>query len=123
MKLGKNARAVLLRIYIGESDRYGGKPLYRYLVELFRKKGFYGVTVLRGIAGFGKTSRVHTPSILRLSTDLPVVVEVVDSKEKIEEIKPALEQIIRGGLVTEEDVTVCFYRGKETEDSSPEREG
>lgn len=115
MKLEKNAHAVLLRIYIGEADRYEGKPLYRYLVELFRKEEFYGVTVLRGIAGFGKTSRVHTPSILRLSTDLPVVVEVVDSHEKIEEIKPVLEEIIKGGLVTEEDVTICFYRGKGTE--------
>lgn len=112
MKLGKNARAVLLRIYIGESDRYEGKPLHRYLVELFRKEGFYGVTVLRGIAGFGKTSRVHTASILRLSADLPVVVEVVDSKEKIEEIKPVLEKVIEGGLVTEEEVTICFYRGE-----------
>ncbi|WP_298665842.1 DUF190 domain-containing protein [uncultured Methanofollis sp.] len=115
MKLGKNAQAVLLRIYIGESERYEGKPLSRYLIELFRKEGFYGATVLRGIAGFGKTSRVHTHSILRLSADLPVVVEVVDSREKIEEIKPVLEEIISGGLVTEEEVTVCFYRGDDGE--------
>jgi len=112
MKLDKDAKAVLLRIYIGESDRYEGKPLYRYLVELFRKEGFYGATVLRGIAGFGETSLIHTTSILRLSTDLPVVVEVVDSREKIEGIKPTLERIISGGLVTEEEVTVCFYHGK-----------
>lgn len=115
MKLEKNAKAVLLRIYIGESDRYEGKPLYRYLVELFRKEGFYGTTVLRGITGFGMTSRIHSHSILRLSTDLPVVVEVVDSREKIEQIKPALEEIISGGLVTEEDVTICFYRSDEDE--------
>jgi PII-like signaling protein len=115
MKLGKNAQAVLLRIYIGESDQYEGKPLYHYLVELFRKEGFYGTTVLRGITGFGKTSRIHTHSILRLSADLPVIVEVVDSREKIEEIKPVLEKIIVGGLVTEEEVTVCFYHGDDEE--------
>ncbi|GAB7014862.1 DUF190 domain-containing protein [Methanogenium cariaci] len=112
MKLDKNAPAIMLRIYIGESDRYEGKPLYRYLVELFEKEGFYGATVLRGITGFGETSRIHTTKILRLSTDLPVVVEVVDSREKIDQIKPRLEQIISGGLVTEQEVTVWMYRGK-----------
>lgn len=99
MELKNNSPAVLLRIYIGESDRYGGKPLYRYLIELFKKEGFYGATVLRGITGFGKTSLIHTSAILRLSTDLPIVVEVVDSREKIDQIKPQLLKIISGGLV------------------------
>ncbi|MDK2916665.1 MAG: uncharacterized protein PWR25_1222 [Euryarchaeota archaeon] len=112
MKLDRNARAILLRIYIGESDRYEGKPLYRYLVELFKREGFYGATVLRGITGFGETSRIHTTSVLRLSTDLPVVVEVVDSQEKIDQIKPKLEKIISGGLVTEQGVTIWAYRGE-----------
>lgn len=102
----------MLRIYIGESDHYEGKPLHRYLVEFFKKEGFCGATVLRGISGFGATSRIHTTSILRLSTDLPVVVEVVDSREKIEMIKPRLDVIISGGLVTEQEVTVLVYRGK-----------
>jgi hypothetical protein len=112
MKLNQNAAAVMLRIYIGESDRYEGKSLYRYLVELFKKEGFYGATVLRGITGFGETSRIHTTTILRLSTDLPVVVEVVDSREKIDQIKPKLETIISGGLITEQEVTVWVYRGE-----------
>jgi len=112
MKLDGGAQAILLRIYIGESDRYEGKPLYRYLVEFFKREGFYGATVLRGITGFGETSRIHTTSVLRLSTDLPVVVEVVDSREKIDQIKPKLEGIISGGLVTEQEVTVRVYRGE-----------
>ena len=115
MKLERNSKAVLLRIYIGESDRYKGKPLYRHLVELFKKEGFYGATVLRGITGFGQTSNVHTTSILRLSTDLPIVVEVVDSREKIDEIKPVLDEIIKGGLIIEQEVEVWAYRGKEDE--------
>ncbi|MFA5397733.1 MAG: DUF190 domain-containing protein [Methanomicrobiales archaeon] len=112
MNLNKNTAAVMLRIYIGESDHYEGKPLYRYLVEFFKKEGLCGATVLRGISGFGATSRIHTTSILRLSTDLPVIVEVVDSREKIEMIKPRLDVIISGGLVTEQEVTVLVYRGK-----------
>ncbi len=112
MKLDRNAQAILLRIYIGESDRYEGKPLYRYLVELFKREGFYGATVLRGITGFGETSRIHTTSVLRLSTDLPVVVEVVDSREKIDQIKPKLEKAISGGLIIEQEVTVWAYRGE-----------
>ncbi|AEA47527.1 DUF190 domain-containing protein [Archaeoglobus veneficus] len=105
--------AILLRIYIGESDRYGGKPLYKYLVEFFKEQGLAGATVFRGIIGFGKTSIIHTTSVLRLSTDLPVVVEVVDRKDKIEKIKPKLAEIVKEGLITEERVKVVFYEGNE----------
>ena len=118
MKLERNSKAVLLRIYIGESDRYKGKPLYRYLVETFRKEGFYGATALRGITGFGQTSHVHTTSILRLSTDLPVVIEVVDSHEKIDEIKPLLDEVVSGGLITEQEVDILIYRGKGQEEKT-----
>lgn len=100
---------VLLRIFIGESDTYEGKPLHKYLVEFFRRNGLAGATVLRGVSGFGKTSIVHTTSILRLSTDLPIVIEVVDKKDKIDKIKDDLAEIVKEGLITEEKVKVIFY--------------
>ena len=78
----KESEAVLLRIFIGESDTFGGKPLHRYLLELFKKEGLAGATVTRAISGYGKTSRLHTTSVLRLSTDLPLVIEVADKKGK-----------------------------------------
>ncbi len=108
----KESEAVLLRIYIGESDMFNGKPLHQYLVELFRKEGLAGATVLRAISGYGKTSRLHTTSILRLSTDLPLLVEVADKREKIDAIKPKLEGIIKGGLITEERIKIVYYEGK-----------
>jgi PII-like signaling protein len=108
----KESEAVLLRIFIGESDEYKGKPLYRYLVELFKKEGLAGATVLRGIEGFGKTSVIHTSAILRLSTDLPIIIEVSDTREKIDKIKPKLEGIINGGLITEEKIKVIYYEGR-----------
>jgi len=101
---------VLMRIFIGESDRHGGRPLYERLVELFRERGFAGATVLRGIMGFGANARVHTAKILRLSMDLPIVVEVVESEEKIQAILPELDEMIEGGLVTMERVQVVVYR-------------
>jgi PII-like signaling protein len=107
----KESEAVLLRIFIGESDRFDGKPLYRHLVEFFKGEGLAGATVLRGIIGFGKTSHIHTTSILRLSTDLPIVIEVVDTREKIEGIKQKLEGIIGAGLITEEKVKIILYEG------------
>ncbi len=107
----KESEAVLLRIFIGEEDRYQGKPLYKYLVEWFRKEGVAGTTVLRGITGFGKTSHVHTTTILRLSTDLPIVIEVADKRENIERIKPKLEGIIEKGLITEEKIKIVYYEG------------
>jgi len=108
----KESEAILLRIFIGESDEYEGKKLYQYLIEMLKNEGIAGATVLRGIAGFGKTSHIHTTSILRLSTDLPIVVEITDKKENIDRIKPKLDEVIREGLVTEEKVKIIFYEGK-----------
>jgi PII-like signaling protein len=96
----KEKEAVLLRIFIGESDKYEGKQLYRYLIEMLKKEGLAGATVIRGILGFGRTSIIRSPSILRLSTDLPIVVEVVDTKEKIDKIKPKLLEVVKEGLIT-----------------------
>ena len=107
----KESEAVLLRIFIGEEDRYDGKPLYKYLVEWFREEGLAGATVLRGITGFGKSSHIHTTTILRLSTDLPIVIEVADKRENIERIKPKLEGIIKKGLITEEKIKIVYYEG------------
>jgi PII-like signaling protein len=100
----------LMRILIGESDKYQGKPLYDALVELFRARGFAGVTVVRGIAGFGSSSVVHTESILRLSLDLPIIVEVVETEEKLQEVVPDLDRMIQGGLITLERARVILYR-------------
>jgi uncharacterized protein len=108
----KESDAILLRIFIGESDKFEGKPLSKYLVEFFKQEGLAGATVLRGISGFGKTSQLHTTSILRLSDDLPIVIEVVDRKENIERVKPRLGEIIEEGLITEEEVKIVFYQGK-----------
>ncbi len=107
----KESEAVLLRIFIGEEDRYEGKPLYKYLVQWFREEGLAGATVLRGITGFGKSSHIHTTTILRLSTDLPIVIEVADKRENIERIKPKLEGIIEKGLITEEKIKIVYYEG------------
>ncbi|KYC54323.1 MAG: hypothetical protein AMQ74_00075 [Candidatus Methanofastidiosum methylothiophilum] len=107
----KESDAILLRIFIGESDRYEGKPLHKYLIEMFRREGLSGATVLRGIEGFGKTSKMQTMSILRLSTDLPIIVEVVDLAERIEKIKPKLDEIIKQGLITQEKVKIILYEG------------
>lgn len=100
----------LMRIHIGERDKWQGKPLYEALIELFRREGFSGVTILRGVAGYGSSSRVHTDKILRLSQDLPVVVEVVEYSERIEQILPRLDAMIGGGLITLEKVRVILYR-------------
>jgi PII-like signaling protein len=101
---------VLMRIHIGESDRWQGKPLEEAIVQLLRAKEFAGATVLRGIMGFGATARVHTDKILRLSMDLPVIVECVDTQEKIDAILPELDNMIGGGLITLEKVQVIAYR-------------
>jgi uncharacterized protein len=100
----------LMRIHIGESDRWHGKPLYEAIVELFRREKFSGVTVLRGVGGYGSSSIYHTEKILRLSQDLPVVIELVEFTERIEQILPKLDEMIGGGLVTLEKVRVILYR-------------
>ncbi|HUK65071.1 MAG TPA: DUF190 domain-containing protein [Dongiaceae bacterium] len=100
----------LMRIFIGESDRYEGRPLYDALVEMLRARGCAGATVLRGIAGFGSSSRIHTASIMRLSLDLPIVVEVVETEAKLQELLPDLDRMIGGGLITLERARVIMYR-------------
>jgi PII-like signaling protein len=105
----KESTAVLLRIFIGESDRYKGKPLYMHIVEMLKEEGIAGATVFRGITGFGKNSVIHTTSILRLSTDLPILIEVADIEENIAKIRPKLDEIISQGLITEEKIKIIFY--------------
>ncbi len=104
--------AVLLRVFIGESDRWEHKPLYEAIVLKAREMHLAGATVLRGPMGFGKSSRLHTAKILRLSADLPLVIEIVDSEEKIQSFLPVLDNMIGGGLVTMEKVKVLHYRGE-----------
>ena len=103
--------ALLLRIFIGESDRRDGHPLYESIVLKARELHLAGATVLRGAMGFGRSSRLHTSKILRLSVDLPLVIEIVDSEEKINAFLPVLDGMITGGMVTLENVRVVHYRG------------
>ena len=102
---------MLLRIFIGESDRWHGRPLYEAIVATAREAGLAGATVLRGVEGFGADSHLHTARILRLSEDLPIVVEIVDTTENIERILPRLDEMIGEGMVTTEKVHVVTYRG------------
>jgi PII-like signaling protein len=102
--------AQLVRIFIGESDRFEGLPLYQAIVEKARAAGLAGATVLRGIVGYGANSRIHTASILRLSEDLPIVVELVDSEEKIAKLLPTLDGMLGEGLITLEKIRVISYR-------------
>jgi PII-like signaling protein len=104
--------AVLLRIFIGEGDRWEHLPLYETIVMKAREMHLAGATVLRGPMGFGKSSRLHTAKILRLSMDLPIVIEIVDAEEKIQEFLPVLNGMLKGGLVTTEKITVIDYRGE-----------
>lgn len=100
----------LLRIFIGESDRHEGRPLHEWLVGRAREQGMAGATVLRGIEGFGARSRIHTTKILRLSEDLPIIVEIVDEPEKIERFLELVDHAIVEGLATVERAHVRFYR-------------
>jgi len=101
---------VLMRIFLGESDKIGHRPVYEALVELFRKEGFAGATVIRGISGFGAHSVYHTDKILRLSIDLPIIVEVVDEEEKLDAIMPQIDEMMNGGgMITLEKTTVIRY--------------
>jgi PII-like signaling protein len=103
---------LLLRIFVGESDTWHGRPLYEAIVHRVREEGLAGATVLRGIEGFGAHSRIHTSRILRLSQDLPVVIEIVDEATRIEAVLPALDDMIAEGLITLERVRVIAYRAE-----------
>lgn len=100
----------LLRIFIGESDKHEGLPLYEWIVRKAREKGLAGATVIRGLEGFGAHSRIHTTKILRLSADLPIIIEIVDKLERIEEFIPVIDGAIDEGLATIEKVAIRFYR-------------
>ncbi|HEX9767563.1 MAG TPA: DUF190 domain-containing protein [Kiloniellales bacterium] len=106
-------QATLLRIFLGEDDRTGGRPLYEAIVLKAREMHLAGATVLRGPMGFGKTSRLHTAKILRLSEDLPVVVEIVDAEESIRAFLAAIEPMMTGGLITLEKAQVVRYGGEQ----------
>ena len=108
MKIPENGK--LLRIFVGEADRFNGRPLYEEIVLLARKQGLAGATVLKGCMGFGAKSHLHTAKILRLSEDLPIVIELVDSAEKIGAFIPNLDGMIKDGLVTLEDINVIIYK-------------
>ena len=107
---GLTGERTLMRIHLGERDKYEGRPLYEAIVHLLRTRGFAGATVFRGIMGFGASARVHTEKVLRLSLDLPIVVECVDTEERIQEILPELDPMIGGGLITLERARVIVYR-------------
>jgi len=116
----KESNAVLLRIFIGESDCHGGKPLYKFMVEYLKKNGYAGITVLRGLLGFGHASNLHSSDLLTLSSDLPLVVEIVDTEDKIEAFKEFLdkENVVECGLITQEKVKIVMY-GKNDIDVEP----
>lgn len=103
----------LVRIFCGEADKHEGKPLYHALLEMLRRENISGATVIRGIAGFGANSHLHTANILRLSQDLPIIVEIVDSQEHIDRVMPDIERMVGNGLITMEKVRVLRYGIKE----------
>ena len=107
----KESTAKLLRIFIGESDKFKGKNLYQYLVEYLRKNNYSGITVLRGITGYGKASKIHTSDLLELSSDLPIVIEIVDTDDRIESLKQTFDEtnMIGSALITEENVKIIKY--------------
>jgi PII-like signaling protein len=102
--------ALLARIYIGEADHHDGRPLYQAIVEHLRARGIAGVTVLRGIEGYGAKSHLHTTRILRLSEDLPILIEVVDQEDRLRAILPDLDAMVPDGLITLEKIEVLAYR-------------
>jgi len=107
---GLKGERVLMRIHIGERDKYEGKPLYAAIVELLRGRGYAGATVLRAIMGFGASSTLHTDRIEVLSLDLPIIVECIETAERIDAILPELDEMIAGGLITLERANVIMYR-------------
>ncbi len=122
MKL--DGTALLARIYIGESDHHDGQPLYEAIVLLLRERGIAGATVLRGIEGYGRAARLHTSRILRLSEDLPILIEVVDLEERLRSVLPEIDAMVGEGLITLEHVEVIAYRSPETPETpaKPEKE-
>jgi uncharacterized protein len=108
MKIPQDGK--LLRIFIGEADKWKGKPLYESIVLLAREKGMAGATVIRGVMGFGCKSHMHTSKLLELSSDLPIIIELVDSEEKINGFIPLLDEMVREGLITLEKANVIMYR-------------
>ena len=104
----------LLRIFVGESDRWHGRPLHEAILLAAREKGLAGCTIVRGMAGFGANSHIHTVKILRLSEDLPIVIEIVDKPERILEFLPKLDEMVTDGMVTLEKVNVLIYRHNAT---------
>jgi PII-like signaling protein len=112
--------AMLVRIYVGEADHHAGKPLYQAIVELLRERGLAGSTVLRGIEGYGANARLHTTRLLRLSEDLPVLIEAVDQEDRIRAILPELDELVGDGLITLERVEVIAYRGHGPSAAAPE---
>ena len=107
----------LLRIFIGEQDQWHGQPLYEAIVHLAKKEGMAGATVLKGIMGFGCKSHLHTAKLLRLSEDLPMVIEMVDSEEKINKFLPHLDERVKEGLITLEKVNVIMYRASRSDEA------
>jgi PII-like signaling protein len=108
-------KALLLRIYIGESDRFDHHPLYEAIVLKAREQGLAGATVLRGPMGYGHSSRLHTAKVLRLSEDLPMIVEIIDREEKITAFLPLLDDMVEGGLISLEEVRVLHYGSNQKE--------
>lgn len=104
------AQGQLLRIFIGEQDKWESEPLYQAIVHLARKEGMAGATAIKGFMGFGAKSRMHTTKLLRLSEDLPIIIEIVDSEEKINAFLPHLDRMVREGLITLEKANVIIYR-------------
>jgi len=109
----------LLRIFIGESDRHEGRPLYEWIVRQARAHHMAGATVVRGLEGFGAHSRMHTAKILRLSQDLPIIIEIVDTPEKIHSFLPIIDEAIDEGIATLEDIHIHFYRSSQSKTSKP----
>jgi PII-like signaling protein len=114
--------AMLARIYIGDADRYHGAPLYEAIVAFLRERGIAGATVFRGIEGFGAKAHLHTSRILRLSEDLPILIEVVDVEDRLREVLPEIDAMVGDGLITLERVEVVAYRGGVPDDEHPVNE-
>lgn len=106
----ETGEATLLRIFIGEGDKHGGKPLYEHLVDRARERGLAGATILRGVLGYGADRHMHSAKILRLAEDLPMVIEIVDAADRVEAFLPELDAVVREGMVTMERVRVIAYR-------------